>query len=122
MQKVFDRGEIETYEIAGPGPHGSDAWYSCRLAPIEQDGQIASAIYVSTDITPVKQSQLELRDREHRFRALIENVALALARCDMAIAAAYAAIVPERDAGERIARWLVLGLAIGQRQVDANPK
>ncbi len=36
------------------------------------------------------------------FRALIENVALALARCDMDIAAAYAAIVPDREAGQRI--------------------
>ncbi len=34
------------------------------------------------------------------FQALIENVALA--RCDMAIAAAYAAIVPEPGVGDRI--------------------
>lgn len=57
---VFQFGQSRAVEITGPGPGGSDAWYSINLAPLHTDGQVTGAILLATDVTERHRSEGEL--------------------------------------------------------------
>lgn len=60
VAEVFERGEVRSYEISGPGPNGVEAWYASTLGPIKSEGQVTSAILISSDVTARKRADVEL--------------------------------------------------------------
>jgi PAS domain S-box-containing protein len=59
IEKVFSTGEVADYETGGAGAEGRTVWYSTRVGPIKSNGEVVSAILVSTDITERKQAEEE---------------------------------------------------------------
>jgi len=59
IEKVFSTGEVADYETVGSGAEGKTVWYSTRVGPIKSNGEVVSAILVSTDITERKQAEEE---------------------------------------------------------------
>jgi PAS domain S-box-containing protein len=75
LERVFQTGKPDTFEILGVGPHGLNiAWYETHVVPDERDGQVTAVALISRDITGLK--RLEERSREHqqRFRRLVEDL------------------------------------------------
>ena len=74
LERVFQTGKPETYEILGVGPHGlKTAWYETSVVPIERDKQVIAVILMSTDVTERKLVGEGLRESGGGFRQLVEN-------------------------------------------------
>jgi len=74
LERVFQTGRPETYEILGVGPHGlKTAWYETSVVPIERDKQVIAVILMSTDVTERKVVEEALRESGGGFRQLVEN-------------------------------------------------
>ncbi len=82
FDQVFQNGDSFSYEIAGTGPHGTLSWYSTRISPIRQNGQIVAAIMIVTDITAHKRAEEALKDSEALYHSLVENLPLQIYRKD----------------------------------------
>lgn len=82
----FDREQLEKYKrfydraLAGEGfmeiehnllPH--ESWSEISFYPIRQGAEITGTACYAHDITKAKKAEIELNNREHRFRSLIEN-------------------------------------------------
>jgi PAS domain S-box-containing protein len=61
LERAFQTGEADGFEIAGSGPHRTISYYACRLAPVEYDGQVASVNLIATDVTERKRAEEILR-------------------------------------------------------------
>ncbi len=60
VAEVFERGEVRSYEVSGPGVDGADAWYASTLGPIKSAGEVSSAILISADVTARRRADAEL--------------------------------------------------------------
>jgi two-component system sensor histidine kinase/response regulator len=60
LDDVFQYGQTRSLEVVGPGPSGSTAWYALTMAPVRNDGQVASCVVLATDITQRHQAEVEL--------------------------------------------------------------
>ncbi len=75
LQRVFQTGKPDTYEILGVGPHGlNTAWYETRVVPNKRDGEVIAATLISTDITERKRAEGRIRAHGERFRRLVEDL------------------------------------------------
>ncbi len=74
LERVFQTGKPDTYEILGVGQHGlNTAWYETRIVPNERNRQVVAVTLISTDITERKRMEERLREHGERFRRLIED-------------------------------------------------
>ncbi|MCG8421001.1 MAG: PAS domain S-box protein [Proteobacteria bacterium] len=77
IRRVFEHGEVVTYELSGIGPHRTTAWYASRAAPVCRQGEVVAAIVITTDIT-------ERKVAEDKARRLAAAEAMAAAARDKA--------------------------------------
>jgi phosphoenolpyruvate carboxylase len=110
------------------------SWGQCRLGLPGWCG-FGSGVQAWLGQGPGRAQRLALLQRMHRqwpfFRTLLANLDMVLAKCDLAIARRYAALVPDRRAARRIhalleAEWhrteQALALITGQpRRLQSNP-
>ena len=110
------------------------SWGQCRLGLPGWCG-FGSGVQAWLGEGPARAQRLALLQRMHRqwpfFRTLLANLDMVLAKCDLAIARRYAALVPDRRAAARIfeqlqAEWQrteqALSLITGQsRRLQAAP-
>ena len=61
IRRVFKTGELFTFEVSGTGPDGGISHYSTRIGPIKHNGEVISAIQVTSDITERKRNE-EIRE------------------------------------------------------------
>lgn len=82
---VFRNAEPQSFEILEPRTNAaSDAsWYSCRLAPVCDDDDVVSAIFVATNVSDVKRAEEELRVSEAHYRTLVEHAPEAIIVLDV---------------------------------------
>ncbi len=71
LERAFSTGQIQDFEISGPGPLDEPAWYRARMVPAVVDGTTKWVTYLATDITRAKQA--ETREREARHMAESAN-------------------------------------------------
>ncbi|MFB0508241.1 MAG: PAS domain S-box protein [Thermodesulfobacteriota bacterium] len=75
LERVFQTGKPDTFEILGVGPHGLNiAWYETRVVPNERDGQVTAVALISKDITERKRVEERSREHQERFRRLVEDL------------------------------------------------
>jgi PAS domain S-box-containing protein len=67
IQKVFETGDNDYYEISARGPHDSKSWYSTRLGPVKHEDELEAVMLITRDITGQKKTEkmvLEIEERE----------------------------------------------------------
>ncbi|MBE9137756.1 PAS domain S-box protein [Nodosilinea sp. LEGE 07088] len=69
LAQAFATGEPVAIETLGTGANGDPAYYDLRIAPVDKNGQVKSAILVSTDITHRKQTELALQEAIEALQA-----------------------------------------------------
>ncbi|NIS71910.1 MAG: PAS domain S-box protein [Proteobacteria bacterium] len=75
LERVFQTGKPDTFEILGVGPHGLNiAWYETRVVPNERDGKVTAVALISRDITERKRVEERSRIHQERFRRLVEDL------------------------------------------------
>ncbi|MFH1539473.1 MAG: PAS domain S-box protein [bacterium] len=67
LNRVFQTGEIDGYEIRGTGPDGQISWYQSMIGPIRREGRIDAATIIVTDITEHKHSEKEREEMQRRL-------------------------------------------------------
>jgi PAS domain S-box-containing protein len=60
LARVFETGEITSFEVASVRPDGGIDWWMNRLGAVKLDGQVKAATIVATDITLRKRAEEEL--------------------------------------------------------------
>jgi PAS domain S-box-containing protein len=82
IQRVFETGQTQYFEGAGPGPGGATAWYGTRMGPVWRDGQVTAVMMVTRDITD--QKRLEemkdnlIRDVSHELRTPLAKIQMGM--------------------------------------------
>ncbi len=61
VERVFATGEPTGYEVEGPAPNGTIAWYASRVGPIKRGAEVVGVTMIATDITERKRAEEELR-------------------------------------------------------------
>lgn len=81
LARVVEDGETECFEIEGRRPGGGIGAYVTRLGPITKDGEVVGASLVSTDVSKLRATQIELeehaRELERSHEILAEYARLA---------------------------------------------
>ncbi|MFM9268219.1 PAS domain S-box protein [Tychonema sp. BBK16] len=71
--KVFGTGKQETIEFELSTPHGKK-YYHCRVIPeFAEDNWVETVLVIARDITELKQTELQLRQSEAKFRTIVES-------------------------------------------------
>ncbi|MBI3260631.1 MAG: PAS domain S-box protein, partial [Ignavibacteriae bacterium] len=74
FQKVYETGEIQNYEVEGPGLNGTVAWYITHAGPIFSGEKVVGITLVIRDITNRKNSEENLRKNEKNLRDIVEAI------------------------------------------------
>jgi PAS domain S-box-containing protein len=66
VEKAFSTRELDEYEVQGPaGPDNKREWWSVRVGPLIEGGEVVAATLCATNITPRKRSEeIEARLQE----------------------------------------------------------
>ncbi len=73
IQRVFQTGQSDSYEIVARGPSNALSWYATNLAPIKFNGKVQSAIMITRDINESKSVEFQLRQREAHLQSILET-------------------------------------------------
>ena len=68
FKQVLKTGKQGVYEVEGKGENGSTAWYSTRVCPVFEKGEITAFTQTSTDITEKIRTAQALKESEEKFR------------------------------------------------------
>ncbi len=60
LQRMAETGEAQGFEAQVMREGGKQVWYSTRLGPIKQRGQVTGAVLVARDVSESKQTELHL--------------------------------------------------------------
>lgn len=60
LQAVFELGQNQEFETQLPRPDGSRMWLKHNVGPVELEGKISAAMFISTDITETKRAEARL--------------------------------------------------------------
>ena len=64
LRRAFERlratGEPQGFDASATLPDGGEIWFSTRLGPVKQEGQLSGVVMVSRDVSEKKQTELHL--------------------------------------------------------------
>ncbi len=74
IQKVFETGDNEYYEISARGPYDKTAWYATHLGSIMKKGKVVAGMLITRDITKRKEAEEALLRSEERYRHITDSI------------------------------------------------
>ncbi|HID87609.1 MAG TPA: PAS domain S-box protein [Anaerolineae bacterium] len=78
IQRVFQTGELDYFEIAMRGLFDTIYWYATRVGPVKRDGEVVAAMLVTRDITERKRAEEELQRSFERLQRTLKGTVHAL--------------------------------------------
>lgn len=82
MTQVFEHGEPAFYQSQIIGEDGNEYWFETKANPLKEAGSVNGAILFVTDITHIKNIEIELRASEQKFRDIAENAPSMIMICN----------------------------------------
>jgi len=79
IERVIQTGEADMYELKLENPNGKPSWFSNRIGPIMQNGNVISLLFISSDITDRKIAELQIKESEEKFRNISEQSLMGIA-------------------------------------------
>jgi PAS domain S-box-containing protein len=61
LEKCFDTGQPDQFEMEAPGANSETAWYNVAFGPVMENEKVIDVILIATDITRQKQAEAEIR-------------------------------------------------------------
>lgn len=68
IERVFETGEPDRFEISARGAHDILSWYATRLGPIKREGRVTAVVMITRDITRRKRAEETLRQTTQALR------------------------------------------------------
>lgn len=77
LARVVEHGEPMTYEIEATGTDDAPSWWSCRMGPVRQKGEVVGVVLICRDISMQRtiESRLRVADRLAAIGTLAAGVA-----------------------------------------------
>jgi len=97
LERLFETGEPQSYEVAGDGPSGRTSWYASRVGPIMRDGEVVAATIIASDITERKRAEEALRESEARYRTLVQQTPAGIFISSLGEAASALYVSPQME-------------------------
>jgi len=72
-KNVFATGKPGTMEFKYTSPQGKEYYFNTRLVPEFVDGEVASVLAISRDITDIKASEARLKEARDNLKRLVEK-------------------------------------------------
>lgn len=73
IQKVFQTGEPNGYQIRGVCPQGTFSWYETKVGPIKSNGKIVAVILITSDISNQKRLTVELEEINRFMQNILDS-------------------------------------------------
>ncbi|KAM3094388.1 PAS domain S-box protein [Phormidesmis sp. 146-12] len=73
LNRVFATGQPDSYEFNFPAPDGTRYYLSRVIPEFADNGEVATILGITSDITDLKQAEQSLRQSEARFRRVVES-------------------------------------------------
>jgi len=70
VNKVFETGKTENYEVLSDAPKTGKMWWHTKVFPIKHKDEVKNVLLVSADITSYRKAEEELRESEGKYREL----------------------------------------------------
>lgn len=74
VERVFETGDSDSFEIAGLDADGSTSWYFSSIGPVIRAGEVVAATIVTRDITDRRRAEVAMRDAYEREREAVERL------------------------------------------------
>ena len=68
--EILATGEVRHLEVPTKDPEGKTVWYSVRVGPFREDGEITAVTCIATDITQRRHAEQERQNVERRLNTL----------------------------------------------------
>jgi len=72
-EKVFATGKPETMEFEYTSPQGKKYYFNTQIVPEFVDGEVASVLAISRDITDIKEAEIRLKETLDNLEELVED-------------------------------------------------
>lgn len=79
IQQVFDTGKEQTLEYTLLTLQRPSSWLARIVPEFDADGSVQTVLFISRDITELKQIETALRESEERFRRAFDDAAIGMA-------------------------------------------
>ncbi|MHA2008496.1 MAG: PAS domain S-box protein [Promethearchaeota archaeon] len=73
IRRVYETGDLGSYEVRGVDSSGKISWFETQVGQIKQDDQVVAVSLISTDISERKKVEIALKESEDHFRTIAEQ-------------------------------------------------
>lgn len=82
LKLTLKNSRTYNYDCRAVDSNGDELWFSCTISPIKRKGAPRKAVITSKSIGDIPTGNSELREKEERFRNLVEAAHDFIYRCD----------------------------------------
>jgi PAS domain S-box-containing protein len=72
VRHTIETGEVSMFESVAPATHGKLTHFINRVAPVREGDRITGVVMLASDVDRLKRAEEDVRERDERFRIIVE--------------------------------------------------